>query len=378
MALPFGYDASYIGAFGELVAHSQTPIISLSFPYNINAAYVTSTTANGGTVTQANSQAVLQTSAASNGSAQVESIFAARYSPGQGQVVRFTAVYSTGRANSQQEVGAGDANDGFFFGYQGASFGVFKRRNSTDLFIPQTAWIGDGLAFDPTKGNVYQIRYQWLGYGVIKFYVEDPQNGILRLAHAIQYPNANIIPSIFNPSLPLHAKVVNSGNTTNLTLSSGSLAIYSEGPRDESGARFSVGNRKTGVTTEANIFTLQNKATFQGIPNRARIHLDSIGSAISGGADAQYRMVLNATLGGSPSFTDISTNTSVAAFDVAGTTVTSGTEWRRGPSTGNFQLSEDINALQMRLNPGDTMTFAAQSFAAAVAPNLSISWREEL
>ena len=121
-----------------------------------------------------------------------------------------------------------------------------------------------------------------------------------------------------------------------------------------------------------------NKTTFQGKTNRGRLHLDSIGSAISGAQDAQYRMILNATLGGSPSFTDISTNQSIAAFDVAGTTVTGGIEWRRGPSVGNFQLNEDVSTLEMRLNPGETLTFSGFSFANAVAPNLSVSWREEL
>jgi hypothetical protein len=71
-------------------------------------------------------------------------------------------------------------------------------------------------------------------------------------------------------------------------------------------------------------------------------------------------------------------NQSIAAVDVAGTTVTGGTEWRRGPSAGNFQLAEDLSTLEMRLNPGDTLTFAGTSFGAAVAPNLTASWREEL
>ena len=390
MAAPFAPDSAFIGAFGQLVAQEETPIVTIDFPYNINTAYVTPTTANGGTVTQANSQAILQTSAAANGSAALDSIIAARYLPGQGKIIRFTAIFTPGVANATQVIGAGDANDGYFFGYQGATFGLFRRQNGTDFFTAQADWNTDtfdgsgdagnpsGALLDQTKGNVYQIKYQWLGYGAIRYYIEDNATGVVTQVHVIKYTNLNILPSVFNPSFQLHAQVINSGNTSNITLITASMGLYSEGPVDVSGARFSTGNRKTGITTETNIFTIQNKTSFQSKTNRGRIHFDSIGSSISGAADAQYRIVLNATLGGTPSFADIAVNQSIAAVDVAGTTVTGGIEWRRGPSAGNFQLSEDLSSLEMRINPGDTLTFAGTSFGAAVAPNLSASWREEL
>ncbi len=391
MAAPFGPTSAFIGAFGQLVAQEETPIVTIDFPYNINTAYVTPTTANGGTITQANSQAVLQTSAAANGSAILNSIIAGRYLPGQGKIIRFTTIFTPGVANSIQIQGAAGApDDGYFFGYQGATFGIFRRQNGTDFFTAQADWNTDtfdgsgdagnpsGALLDPTKGNVYQVRYQWLGYGAIRYYIEDSSTGVVTQVHVIQYANSNIVPSVFNPSFQLYAEVTNLGNTSNLTLITASMGLYSEGPVDVSGARFSVGNRKTTITTETNIFTLLNKTTFQSKTNRGRLHLDSVGTAISGTQDSQYRLVLNATLGGTPSFTDISTNESIAAFDVAGTTVTGGREIRRGPSTGNFQLSEDVSTLEIRLNPGDTLTFAGSSFGAAVAPNLSASWREEL
>jgi len=387
LAAPFGVESPFIGAFGQLIAQQETPVVTVDFPYNINTAYVTPVTVTTGTVTQASCQAVLQTGASSTGSASFSSIIAARYQPGQGKIWRGTGAFLNGAvAGHVSEVGVGDSNDGFFFGYpndgatfDGSTFAVVRRQNGADVeIIPRSAWDNDIAAFDPTFGNVYQIRYQWLGYGAIRFYIEDPSTGEVVLVHTILYANKHIIPSIFNPSLPLRAKIANVGNTTNLTLLSASMGLYSEGPVDVSGARFSTGNRKSAITTETSIFTLQNKATFQGQTNRGRMHFDSIGSSISGAADAQYRIVLNATLGGTPVFNDISTNQSIAAVDVAGTTVTGGTELRRGPSSGNFQLSEDLSTLEIKIVPGDTLTFAASSFGGAVIPNLTASWREEL
>lgn len=381
-----------VGAFGLPLVAEEYPVprMQLSFPYNINATTVTPITANGGTVTQSNGKAVLQTSAASNGSAILRSRFHARYTPGQGQVAKFTAIFSPGVANSQQEAGIGDLNDGFFFGFQGATFGIFRRRGGVDDFIPQSAWNGTDdkgnssvpAGFSPlTNGQVYQIRYQWLGFGAIYFFIEDPTTGLAFLVHTIRYAGTQSIPSILNPTLPLWARVVNNGNTTNLTLQTPSMGVYSEGPFNDFGPHFGKSNRKTGITTETSILTIRNNLTvFGGAANnnRANIHIDHISGALSGSADSQVRLILNTTLGGSPSFTDVDTNTSVVAFDTAGTTVTGGRELFIMPSTGNAQFAEDITDMEIRLAPGDTLTLAGHSFAAAVAVNVGIGWHEEV
>lgn len=70
-----------------------------------------------------------------------------------------------------QLMGVGDDLDGFFFGYNGSSFGILRRQNGTDNWIPQSAWNNDtfdgngrsGVALNATQGNVYSIQYQWLG-----------------------------------------------------------------------------------------------------------------------------------------------------------------------------------------------------------------------
>jgi hypothetical protein len=170
--------------------------------------------------------------------------------------------------------------------YSGTTFGIFRWQNGTATFVAQSAlerW-SSLLGFDPTKGNVYQIRYQWLGYGAIRYYIENPYTGILQLVHTIQYANSVVVPSTFIAVFPLHASVVNSGNATNLTLLTASMGAYSEGPFNSIGARFSTGNRKTGITTETNIFTIRNKTSFQSKTNRGRVHVDSVAGALGGGA----------------------------------------------------------------------------------------------
>jgi len=384
-------DPEMLSAFGSLMVAQEHPDIVLSFHYNINTEAVVVTTANGGTVAQSNSKAVLQTSANPAGAATMESVGAHRYLPGQGSTVRFTAIFTTGQANSQQEVGLGDDDDGFFFGYQGATFGIFRRQNGVDDFIAQAAWNGEdpmdgsgpsGQTVDPTKLNVYQIRYQWLGGGAIRFFMERSSTGELLLVHTIPYANLYTVPSVYNPTMPLRAKAINTGNATNLTVQTPSMGVFNEGRPTpaSSDVRGSSGNRKTGIgATETSIITLQNKAIFQGKTNRVRVLIDHLAISQGGNADCNIRMVRNTALGGVPAYTDFDTNTSVIAYDVAGTTLTGGREqFRCVQDSSGSNPGINLMPYGIRLNPGDIMTFSAQSQGGGtVSPQIGVAWREE-
>ena len=130
-------------AFGEMLVGNQTPLIQLSFPYNINTDLVTTSTAGSGTVTQADSYAVLSTGAAINSTADLTTNQVVHYRPGQGISVFFTSIFTAGAAGSTQIIGIGDAVDGFFYGYNGTSFGILHRNNSVDTWIPQASWNND-------------------------------------------------------------------------------------------------------------------------------------------------------------------------------------------------------------------------------------------
>lgn len=122
-----------------------------------------------------------------------------------------------------------------FFGFNGSSFGILHRQNGTGYWIPQNQWnieCIDGTAaffLDQTKGNNYSINYQPSGFGNIEFSVEDPGTGFPITVHIIRYGNVNINPSLFNPNLPLSAKVINFTNTSNVSLETPSVAAFIEG-----------------------------------------------------------------------------------------------------------------------------------------------------
>jgi hypothetical protein len=399
--VPFSADASgstsvslpafQRAAFGGIIVNAETPVTFMDFPYNVNANLVTSTTVSTGTVTQANSKAVLQTSTSSTGLAQIESKDRVRYTPGQGVSARFTAVFTACAANSRQEIGIGDATDGFFFGCQGSVFGVFRRQNGSDTFTAESAWntdrmLGGGGALNPsgqtlniTNGNVYEIQYQWLGFGMIRFFVESSTTGALQVVHTIQYANTTTNPSIFNPQLPLHAKVVNSGNTTNLTLQTASMSVVAEGPKVTTvGNRESVTNAKTGVGTSlTNLVALQNRTTFNSLTNRTMVRVDSVSIRDALKLDALVQLVRNPTLDGVPSFTNVDTTNSIAAFDVAGTTVTGGVTIMSFSVAAGTSMAVDLSPYNILIAPGDTLACAALAESSTTDLRCSLNFIEE-
>ena len=125
-------------AFGELAIAEYTPIIQLKYPYDINEHLVVTQSLNLGIVSQSNSMAIIGSGTGSNSSASLESVIALRYQPGQGAVIRFTAVFTSGSDSSKLEAGYGDDVDGFFFGYSGSNFGIMRRQNEVDNWTFQT------------------------------------------------------------------------------------------------------------------------------------------------------------------------------------------------------------------------------------------------
>lgn len=371
-------------AFGAVLITELTPKVQIDFPYNINTDIIISTVVDTGDVSQSNSKAVLQTGTVSTGSAKIESKRFLKYDAGQAAEVRFTGLFTTGVADSIQIIGIGDAADGFYFGYNGVNFGVLRRQNSVDTWVAQTSWSEDkavGAETLPnmiwTFGNVFQIRYQWLGFGMITFWVENPATGEFVKVHQIEYANANTNPSIYNPSLPLMAQVTNSGNTTNLTLQTSSMAGFVAGKEVLLGPKNSISNTKASVTTTpTNIVTIRNKTTFASKTNRIVVELDFASYAIDGTKPAIVEIVKNTTLGGSPSYSDISTNTSVIEYDVAGTTLTGGQTlftFILGKSEGD-KLS--LVGLSVDLLPGDTITIAIAATSGTTDATGSLSWIE--
>jgi hypothetical protein len=384
-----------ITAFGDLRVAELTPQIQLKFPYNINSDIVTTNVENGGVVSQINSMCKLSSSTATNGSAIMQSRRTVNYRSGLGSLARFTSLFTTGVADSTQIIGIGNELDGYFFGYNGTSFGLLVRKNGTDTWTASTSWNVDtldgtggtgnpsGMNIDETKINVFQIKYQWLGAGAIEFAVEDPNSGQFTPVHRVQYANANTDPSVYNPSLKLYAQVINSGNNSDIIIQTASMAGFCEGKDIPTGPVNTYERTEAIDENQSNpFFVLQNKSVYNSKTNRTSIIPLSMAVGNSLNGIANVKLYLNMSITNTPTYADVNGDNSVieAATDQldngGGKLIFVGSV---GPTSAQVF---DFTNVKTELTPGDTLNVIVVTPDAAGNPStaeatVSFTWQED-
>lgn len=362
--------------FGELQVGYRRPDLALSFQYNLSTTELTAASANGGAAAVADGLLTLSSSVATNGSASVTSVDSVRYRPGHQAFAYLTARFTAGVAGAVQWIGMMDASNGFAIGYNGATLSVLRRKAGVETITARTSWSLDkldgtgrsGFTLDPTKLNVYSITWGYLGIAPIVFSVYAGAAKGWVPFHVIDLVNSQTTTHVSQPMLPLRAEVVKTSGATDITLSTASWegGTVGDGESDNVGRYFATQNSKAiGISALTNIFTIKNQSTWQTLSNKVQARLVSIGAASEGAKTAQIRLLKNATLGGTPSYTDIDATNSVMQVDVAGTTVTGGTLQSTIPLGKSGQLWSPMGEINIHLHPGETLTFAAISTAAS-------------
>lgn len=384
--------------YGDLRTAELTPQIQISFNYTVdNTDITTNTVTNGGTVTQADAMAVLTSSTTTSSTALLQSVAGTRYRAGNGGMMRFTTLFTTGVTGTEQYIGlldeAGSSaafKNGLAIGFDGTTFGFHRFANDSKTSVNQSSWddpldgTGDsGMTLNPAKLNVWQIVFQYLGAGAIQLFVEDDSTGDYVLVHTIDYTNQNTTPSSYNPNYHMTMWIDNGGTTSNIICKSASMAYFIEGrallfelqqPLNTTGSI-----EKTSVTTETAIVTIRNKSSYNSKTN----FIDSIIKMVSASIEASsannlasINVTLNTTLGGTPSYTDIKTSDSVIDYDTAGTTVTGGKQLLSLPLAGkNDKINLNVYDFEIFLRPSDTLTISAVSSNSATV-RASLLWKE--
>lgn len=376
-------------AFGEVLVGQLSPQFQGSFEYTVsNTDLNTNTVVNGGTVTQASGMAVVGSSTTTSSTALFQSKQHGKYRAGIGGNDRFTVLLPSFVAATEQYIGLADEigssaafKNGYVIGYDGTVFGFHRFQNDSKITIAQADWDDplldgtgtSGMTLDHTKLNVWQIKYQYLGAGKIELSVEDDSTGDFVVAHTVLYANNFTEPSVHNPNFH-HTMWVNNGATTSdIVLKSASYGYFVEGktsfvelhqPENSSGTK-----EKTGVTAEVAIFTIRNKSTYASKTNFIDIILLSASASIEASSAnnlGTVRLVKNATLGGTPSWSDINTSNSVMEIDTSGTTVTGGKELDSIELAGkNDRDRIPLIDYKIILNPGESITMAGSSANSA-------------
>lgn len=296
---------SFNTVFGERQVSTLDDEVIMNVVYGKVFAKLNETVANGGTITASGSMLIAQTSTATNGRAEVETIQAVKYRPGHEFFAKFTALFTTGVAGANQFVGPFSDTDGFTVGYVGADFMVCRRSGGSDNVITQANFSEDkldgtgpsGITLDPTKLNIYRITFGWLGIAPIYFQTLVNKEWIT--FHVIDLTNQFITPHIEIPYLPIRLEVIKTSGATNITARSASWNGGTAGNKSQVASKTHAAEVvettiQSGVETQ--ILSLRGKATISGIVNRIRSQLLLCTVSTDGAKSVSFKIYRDGTL----------------------------------------------------------------------------------
>ena len=141
-----------------------------------------------------------------------------------------------------------------------------------------------GVTIDPTKMNVFQIQYRWLGAGVIRFACENPVTGTLMLFHELHWVNEHNRPWTHNPNFKVTYVAYNIGAATACVVKGSSMMAAVEGIIQKNDYTRSFSGKKSSLTnnTVHQLFAVRNPTTQSGKINTREIVLQDVSVAFQG------------------------------------------------------------------------------------------------
>lgn len=388
-------------AFNEVNTSETTWEIQTTFPYGVhNTDIITQTNQNGSGSLDFNGVSDRAMSL-STGTTTASRLYAktkrkVKYRSGQGVVCKFAGLFNhtTGGSDSFSYVGIGDTSNGYFFAIDDTNsteFTIVHVNNGTYTYYDQSTWNVDtmdggnddanpsGQNLDITKGNVYKIEFQYLGFGAINFFIEDKNTGKFQLVHQIKYTNTNTLTSLANPTLGGFFAVDNGSGTNDQSVKITSFAMGVQGKvSTENGLTnsYEVLN-KNSTLLNGHLMTIRSRANYGGVENLIKATLTQI-SIINESTSTEFiELIENGTFTG-VSYSDINTNNSTVEVDVAGTyTIGTGkvlTAWGV-PKSGASPVNQIIKELGYFIQDNSSLSLVTKQNSNDISGVLT--WSED-
>jgi hypothetical protein len=235
----------------------------------------------------------------------------------------------------------------------------------TSTHIPQANWnVNTFPNLDPTKGNIYQIQYQYLGFGNIFFFVENPETGRFELCHIIKYANANTTPSLRQPSLRFGMYSASQGSTTDVTVQCASVACFVQGKLTKTRNPRAVKHTQSVTTSFINILTIRNRRSYNFITNQVEIEPQNLTLSSESNQSVEVELRSNATFSGGTNYGNVGTNL-VGDVDTTANTVSGGTLLAAFTIGAKGNLSISLDSYEIAVPPSLTLTIAARVVSGA-------------
>lgn len=365
---------SFNSVFGDRIMAKRKAKFSANFNYPTDSRIVIKTQTDGGTVGLVGNLLTLSTSTNSLGIARVQTLENLRYFAGREAELMATAKFTQGVENSAQRAGLFDDQDGFWIGYNGTQFGVGIRKGGVDIFIPQSSFNIDKVdgtgksehILNTLKLNIYRISYGYLGIAPVTFQVYGGRIKGWITIHSYDITNISDVTHINKPYLPLRSEVINSGNTSNIVLQSGSIycgVIDGDASSvDASSREFSFKRSATITAGTALVVAMHNKATYGGTANKVEDLLLKVGIAVEGTKPVRVDLYRPAIPPVGGTWIDIDTANSNSEYNITATVDLTGAQIRDSWALGKSDsLNVEVVNLNLLLPPDSYGVFVATS-----------------
>ena len=261
---------------------------------------------------------------------------------------------------------------------------------ASEEWVDQDAWNVDQMDgtnvlpanFNPTLGNVGRIIYQWLGFGMIAFELEDPSTGEWARIHEIRYANTATTPTLLQPDMALLVEASNKATTSAMVVQTACLGGFAYGPKVLTGPTFiTTGNASVG-TTELPLVAIRVKdVNLEGVTNTVATLLQLVNFKNESAKTAIYVGYINPTLEGPVTWADINATESTVEVSTNATGFSGGSAvitHITGAGEGG-EHAFDETAVDTPLRAGDIFLVTGVVSTGAASPlGATITWVEDV
>jgi hypothetical protein len=237
-----------------------------------------------------------------------------------------------------------------------------------------------GVTLDPSKLNIFQISFRWLGAGEIRFAVENPENGDMIFFHHIHYSNRYTDVHIDNPSFKIGYVAANLTASTadDVHVFGASMLGAIEGIVTSNNYTRSVSSSKTSLTNNTNqhMMTIRNQTVTNGKINLRQFLAKKLSVAVQANDPVEVMLILNAPVGFQHVFSPVAEWSCTTVCREAG--VISSTEDSVASyiipinGSGTFDLTD----LGIVIPAGNTLSVVIRSGQTIQSATTSMTWEE--
>lgn len=263
----------------------------------------------------------------------------------------------------------------------------------TTTWTPQSQFTMDKLdgtgpskmVLDPTKLNVYQIHFRWLGVGEITFAIENEGNGDMISFHHEHYTNKNTVPHLDNPSMKVgYVAASLGGSGTDVVVKGASCMGAIEGVIAPTSYPDSISASRSSLNsggTYYHMLSLHNRRILNNKINAREVLLRSITAGAVSAASTPIRVLLykNAAFASNLQYTVYNESWSSVFYSDTQTTLNPASykpiyQFLLSPGAAE---TRDISYARIVLAPGDHVHVVIVGSGVISQADVALNWLDD-